>query len=212
MANIDIYLDNILNDVYGEDVRGSIQLALSAITDEAMLYGLSFKEALAALLPAIGEHLDQFVVPNGTLDITQPGTYDVTNYEKANVQCASNEMVRTLLEGTLKAFDDSSNPLTKVNNCLFASWPNLQVVRLTGNLESIGDDAFYNSTRLQSIYIPTYHAQIPAITSYTFYNSNIVRNDGGDVNARIFVNKENLSQFKRSYLWSNYSNSIFGID
>ena len=53
---------------------------------------------LTALLPKIQGNLDKFVVPDGTLTITEPGTYDVTEYEKAVIQIPNNDYILTLIE------------------------------------------------------------------------------------------------------------------
>lgn len=98
MADISTYLTSISNDKSGEDVRTSIVAASKAICDEAMEKGLSFKEVLTALLPKIQENLDKFIVPDGTLTITEPGTYDVTEYERVLIQIPRNDEILAIIE------------------------------------------------------------------------------------------------------------------
>ena len=98
MADIDTYLTSIQEDSAGEDVRGSIVAASRAICDEAIAKGLSFKEALAALLPDIETNLDKFFVPDGVFRITSPGTYDVRNAEIAIIDIQGNQSALQAIE------------------------------------------------------------------------------------------------------------------
>lgn len=108
---------------------------------------------------------DGYIKPEGTLDITKNGEYDVTNYEKANVNIASvggNELEDAILSNTISG-DYTNDRITYLGGYHFlqskitsASFP---------KVTSIGTNVFQQSTLLTNISMPL----LDRISNYMLY-------------------------------------------
>jgi hypothetical protein len=102
---------------------------------------------------------DGYIVPNGSLDITENGTFDVTEKKSVNVNVASSgggddseaEAFVGLIENTATEF--ASDRITKVSQYAFAYRTNLKSISLP-NLKSSQTRAFTNCESLVSLSIP----------------------------------------------------------
>ena len=96
---------------------------------------------------------DGFIKPEGTIDITQDGEWDVRNFEKANVNAsgAVGEQLVALIDGTITEI--SNGAVTNIQPYSFYQRRSL-VSASFPNVTTLGDHAFSSCSKLTSVNIP----------------------------------------------------------
>lgn len=102
----------------------------------------------------------EYVVPTGTLPITENGTYDVKNYESATVNVAGSgggssedtEILNGIVSGNITSY--SNNTATAVRDGLFMRCTKLTAVSFPAATK-INQYAFYQCSSLTTISFPT---------------------------------------------------------
>ena len=111
---------------------------------------------------------DGYIVPSGTLEVTENGTYDATEYASVSVTVESsgggdaNALLDALLNNTLTSIDSD---VTSIVAYACRGLSKLKTVNLP-NATSIGTYAFYYCTAMTSINAP----KVTSLGTYAFYN------------------------------------------
>lgn len=99
---------------------------------------------------------DGYIVPSGTLDITENGTYDVTEKASVNVNVeasgGSDDMAGALADKTITEF--YSDNCAEIGEYSFRACKDLKTL-VAPNAESVGAYALYNCSALKSIVLPS---------------------------------------------------------
>ena len=110
----------------------------------------------------------EYIVPTGTLPITENGTYDVKNYVSATVNIAGsgggedNATLNGLLDGTLSTYTDGTMSIIRTG--LFMGCGDLSTINIP-ECNKIGSYAFYQCSKLTNIAFP----KCSRIYDYGFY-------------------------------------------
>lgn len=111
------------------------------------------------------ESIETGIEPIGEIEITENGTYDVTEYASAKVEVASSggsDEIEALLNRTITSY--SSDTLTSVGSNAFQGCSKLTTVSLP-NATSLGLSSFNACTSLVSIEVP----KVTSTSTQTFY-------------------------------------------
>lgn len=112
---------------------------------------------------SVGAIPDEYIVPSGTLEVTENGTYDVREKESVIVSVehttpTANKLVSILSGATLPKFDISASELqglTAMRDNCFAHCMGLQNVEIPEGVSTIPNSAFWSSRWMVSITIPS---------------------------------------------------------
>lgn len=95
----------------------------------------------------------EYVVPSGEITITEQGTFNVKDYEKAIVTAPFDSKFAQLINGTLvEVTEEDLAGASKVNDYAFYKQIYLHKVNLLNTITTIGSYAFYGNSSLQEIY------------------------------------------------------------
>jgi hypothetical protein len=113
---------------------------------------------------------NDYIIPNGTMNITENGTYDVTSYTSVNINVASSggsgdngEEIAALLSNTLTTLDNSICTSVRTRACQQCT--TLVTVNLP-SATSVGTYAFYNCSGLTTVHLPA----ATSLQSQCFYS------------------------------------------
>lgn len=125
---------------------------------------------------------EDYIIPSGTLEITENGKHDVEEYKYVNVNVASSgggggADLGALLSNTLTVLDNSDATSLRQRACQQAT--KLETVNLP-NVTSVGQYAFYNCSGLATVKLP----KATSIPSQCFYScSKLVYCDVGQASS-----------------------------
>lgn len=197
--------ESLIGNINASDsLQGSLNKAIEyvspttqekSITPTKEVQEVKPDKGIFALSKVIVEAIpDEYKEVAGTIDINANGTYDVANYESANVNVSGDveleESYRSLLDSTLGAnttklpsdltlignyafyektnlaLTELSDTITAIGDYAFNYCTNLAINKLPSKLNSIGQRAFYNCRKIKFNKIPD---NVPLIDNSTFY-------------------------------------------
>ena len=101
------------------------------------------------------------ITPTGTLDISENGEYNVTNYEKVNVQVAGEDLLTKVLTNTLTVYSDES--IKDIKGYTFRNCTNLVTLDIP-NVTAIRTQSFHTCTGLKELNFP----KLTTLEAYAF--------------------------------------------
>lgn len=171
------------------------------------------------------------IEPSGTLEITENGTVDVTNYVSANVNVLDENFVKMINRGTTPDTPEGSdveivipNGITVIGYQAFYYFENLTSITFPSSLTVIASHAFEHCTGLTTISIPSSVTMIGTdawqdctnLVSATIEATTPPVTDN-DIFSRatsltaIYVPAESVEAYKAATGWSNYASLIQAI-
>lgn len=121
---------------------------------------------------------DGYIVPSGTLEITENGEHTVTEYEKVNVSVPTggggdDDLVKSIIERTFTEFTNLE--ITKIGSYAFKGSASLVSVSMP-NCTQTGSYCFEGCAKLVTVNLP----KVTSIASYTFNGCSALVTEGYD--------------------------------
>ena len=114
----------------------------------------------------------EYVVPSGEITITEQGTFNVKDYEKAVVTSPFDSKFDQLINGTLtEVTEEDLAGNTKVNDYAFYNQLYLRDVELADTITTIGTRAFESDTSLYEVK----GSGVDTINDYAFYKCSTMK-------------------------------------
>lgn len=93
------------------------------------------------------------IVPSGSIEVTENGTYNISEYASAVVDVPSEWNINSIADGSEPSGAITLDTATGIRDWVFYKCSSLTAV--TGeNVKTIGDSAFYNASNLQVVHFP----------------------------------------------------------
>ena len=153
MANIQTYIDQILNAVHGEEVRSSIANALEKVNDDNNSYA-DLKKKVIAAKDAVDKYVDavqQKLNAASTALTNLQNATSAANTAKTNLQNATNtaNTTKSNVEAATNAANTAISNANQINSQLDSS--NSTAVTSKKNLDSAISDASAAKSQLQEV-------------------------------------------------------------
>ena len=113
----------------------------------------------------------QYIIPTGTISISNNGTVNVKDYEYASINVSGgggSALANSLIDRSVTSISSSDlSGVTSIGNSAFRECTSLQTISIPSNITQIKDYAFYDCTALtRTITIPD---SVTSIGTYAFY-------------------------------------------